>query len=115
MDDLNKDERIHNSKVDKENQQQQRPESSTHSKSESLETSNKIRTSAWITLGILGSTILITMYGETMLLPAIRDIIRDFDISIVHRLGYSQHILSQGLLLLPLPESYLISTDGRRW
>jgi MFS family permease len=81
MDDLNKDERVHNIKVDKENQQQQRPESSTRSKSESLETSNKIRTSAWITLGILGSTILITMYGETMLLPAIRDIIRDFNIS----------------------------------
>ena len=81
MDDLNKDERVHNIKVDKENQQQQRPESSTQSKSESLETSNKIRTSAWITLGILGSTILITMYGETMLLPAIRDIIRDFNIS----------------------------------
>jgi MFS family permease len=44
-------------------------------------TSEKIRTSAWITLAILGLTILITMYGETMLLPAIRDIIRDFDIS----------------------------------
>ena len=81
MDDLNKDERIHNSNVDKENQRRRRTESSTHSKSESLETSNKIRTSAWITLGILGSTILITMYGETMLLPAIRDIIRDFNIS----------------------------------
>ena len=38
-------------------------------------------TSAWFTLAILGSTILITLYGETMLLPAIRDIIRDFDIS----------------------------------
>jgi MFS family permease len=44
-------------------------------------TSEKIRTSVWITIAILGSTILITMYGETMLLPAIRDIIRDFDIS----------------------------------
>lgn len=45
------------------------------------ETSEKIRTSAWITLAILGSTILITMYGETMLLPAIRDIIGNFHIS----------------------------------
>ena len=36
---------------------------------------------AWITLAILGSSILITLYGETMLLPAIPDIIRDFDIS----------------------------------
>jgi MFS family permease len=82
MDDLNdKDERAHNSKEDKGNQRRRRPDSPTHSKSESLETSKKIRTSTWITLAILGSTILITMYGETMLLPAIRDIIRDFHIS----------------------------------
>lgn len=44
-------------------------------------TSEKIQTSTWITLAILGSTILITMYGETMLLPAMGDIISDFDIS----------------------------------
>jgi MFS family permease len=74
MDELNKDEPVHNSKVHKENQREP-------SKSEFLDVSKKIRTSAWITLAILGSTILITMYGETMLLPAIRDIIRDFDIS----------------------------------
>ena len=43
--------------------------------------SEKIHESTWITLAILGSTILITMYGETMLLPAINDIINDFDIS----------------------------------
>lgn len=43
--------------------------------------SEKIHESTWITLAILGSTILITMYGETMLLPAISDIINDFDIS----------------------------------
>jgi MFS family permease len=41
----------------------------------------KIQASTWITLAILGSTILITMYGETMLLPAIGQIIEDFDIS----------------------------------
>jgi MFS family permease len=41
----------------------------------------KIPRTAWITLAILGSTLLITMYGETMLLPAIPDIISDFDIS----------------------------------
>jgi MFS family permease len=40
-----------------------------------------ISTSAWISLAILGSSILITMYGETMLLPAIPDIIREFNIS----------------------------------
>ena len=41
----------------------------------------KIPRTAWITLAILGSTLLITMYGETMLIPAIPDIIRDFKIS----------------------------------
>ena len=34
-----------------------------------------------LAVAILGSTVLITVYGETMLLPATRDIIRDFDIS----------------------------------
>jgi MFS family permease len=33
---------------------------------------------AWITLAILGFIQIITMYGETMLLPAIPDIIKDF-------------------------------------
>src|ERR687892_1103397 len=41
----------------------------------------RISISAWKTLAVLGSTILITMYGETMLLPAIPDIIREFNIS----------------------------------
>ena len=42
---------------------------------------NKISIYAWMTLVILGSTILLTMYGETMLLPAIPDIITEFNIS----------------------------------
>ena len=36
---------------------------------------------AWITLAILGMTQVITLYGETMLLPAIPDIIKEFNIS----------------------------------
>jgi MFS family permease len=56
-------------------------ESSPDIKSNMLESTKKVRTSVWITIAILGSTILITMYGETMLLPAIRDIIREFNIS----------------------------------
>ena len=51
------------------------------SSSESTLASKKIRTSAWITLAVLGCTLLVTFYGETMLLPAIRDIIGDFHIS----------------------------------
>lgn len=80
--DLNKEDKlVHDSKVQNDNQQQQRHQSTYSKKTGLLDTSKEIRTSAWITLAILGSTILITMYGETMLLPAIRDIIRDFDIS----------------------------------
>jgi MFS family permease len=59
----------------------ERRESPSYRGTKPHETSEKIRTSAWITLAILGSTILITMYGETMLLPAIRDIIGNFHIS----------------------------------
>ena len=76
MDDLKKDERTPDSEAPKK-----LPQPLSSSKAVVPETSEKIRTSAWITLAILGSTVLITMYGETMLLPAIRDIIRDFDIS----------------------------------
>ena len=47
----------------------------------SASSAQRIPKGAWITLAILGSALLITMYGETMLLPAIPDIIRDFDIS----------------------------------
>ncbi|MDP9289232.1 MAG: MFS transporter [Thermoproteota archaeon] len=76
MDDLKKDERTPDIEAPKK-----LPQPLSSSKAAVPETSEKIRTSAWITLAILGSTVLITMYGETMLLPAIRDIIRDFDIS----------------------------------
>ena len=68
MDDLNKDKGIHDREAYKKT-----PQQTTSSKSVLPETSEKIRTSVWITLAILGSTILITMYGETMLLPTIRD------------------------------------------
>jgi MFS family permease len=42
---------------------------------------NKTRWTAWITLAILSFTQIITMYSETMLLPAIPDIIIDFNLS----------------------------------
>jgi len=41
----------------------------------------KIPREAWMSLAILGSALLIAMYGETMLLPAIPDIIQEFNIS----------------------------------
>ncbi|HEY3526300.1 MAG TPA: MFS transporter [Nitrososphaeraceae archaeon] len=58
-----------------------KPEDNNNTESSTSSLNQNITKSAWITLAILGSTILIAMYGETMLLPAIPDIIRDFDIS----------------------------------
>jgi MFS family permease len=46
-----------------------------------IEKQTNINRSAWTTLAILSCLGLITMYGETMVLPAIPDFIRDFDIS----------------------------------
>ena len=45
------------------------------------QSSSSINRSAWTTLVILSCLGLITMYGETMVLPAIPDFIRDFNIS----------------------------------
>jgi MFS family permease len=42
---------------------------------------SKTARTAWVTLAILSFTQIITMYSETMLLPAIPDIINDFNIS----------------------------------
>lgn len=47
----------------------------------SSDLNQKVPRKAWISLAILGPAILIAMYGETMLLPAIPDIIEEFDIS----------------------------------
>jgi MFS family permease len=57
------------------------PSSPEPASSNTSSNKNTISTSAWITLAILGSSILITMYGETMLLPAIPEIITEFNIS----------------------------------
>ena len=57
------------------------PSSPEDNKGKRTSTSVKIPGSAWITLIVLGSALLVTMFGETMLLPAIPDIIRDFKIS----------------------------------
>jgi MFS family permease len=61
-----------------------KPAAASRSRPISNNTSAKkstISTSAWLTLAILGSSILLTMYGETMLLPAVPDIITEFNIS----------------------------------
>ena len=50
-------------------------------KREKIEDKYAISPRAWTTLIVLGLSVLITMYGETMLLPAIPDIINEFNIS----------------------------------
>lgn len=40
-----------------------------------------ISSSAWIALSVISGLALITMFGETMVLPAIPDFIKDFDVS----------------------------------
>ena len=57
---------------DKENQERYSNDSNS---------SITISSSAWITLAIISCLALVTMYGETMVLPAIPDFIKDFGIS----------------------------------
>ncbi|NOJ30425.1 MAG: MFS transporter [Nitrososphaeraceae archaeon] len=49
--------------------------------SSDFKSANRVSTDAWITLAILSSLALITMYGETMIIPAIPDLISDFQIA----------------------------------
>lgn len=77
MDDLDKDNHIY----EREARKKLPPLSDSSSKSFLPETSEKIRSSAWITLAILGCTLLVISSGEIMVLPATRDIISDFHIS----------------------------------
>ena len=58
------------------------PNDSNNKRNPTSPSSNqKVPRRAWMSLAILGSALLIAMYGETMLLPAIPDIIEEFDIS----------------------------------
>lgn len=45
------------------------------------ETTHTVSSSAWLALAIISSLALVTMYGETMVLPAIPNFIKDFSVS----------------------------------
>ena len=90
-------------------------ESSPDIKSNMLESTKKVGLQFGLQLPILGFTILITMYGETMLLPAIRDIIREFNISYSTLHGSLQHISSRVQLQRPSLASCLIYMGVRKW
>ena len=51
------------------------------SRTSSSSSSTKIPASAWIVLAILGSITTMTLYAETMIIPAIPDLIKDFHVS----------------------------------
>jgi MFS family permease len=63
---------------------------------------SRISSFGWKTLAILGSSILITMYGETMLLPAIPDIIKEFNISYSTSSWILTSYLIAGAVLTPI-------------
>jgi MFS family permease len=58
--------------------------------------------SAWISLGILGSTLLIIMYSQTMLIPAIPDIIKEFNISYSSASWILTSYLISGAVMTPI-------------
>lgn len=45
------------------------------------ESGTTVSSSAWLSLAIVSGLALVTMYGETMVLPAIPDFIKDFGIT----------------------------------
>jgi MFS family permease len=57
------------------------PQNGNNKPNRSPALNQKVPKKAWMSLAILGSALLIAMYGETMLLPAIPDIIKEFNIS----------------------------------
>ncbi|MGE5685387.1 MAG: MFS transporter [Nitrososphaerota archaeon] len=62
----------------------------------------KVPRKAWMSLAILGSALLIAMYGETMLLPAIPDIIEEFDVSYTTSSWILSAYLIAGAVATPL-------------
>lgn len=67
--------------------------SNTKLNSAAISQNQSVGKTNWITIVILGSTLLITMYSETMLLPGITDIIKEFNISYNASWWILRHIL----------------------
>jgi MFS family permease len=67
-----------------------------------VEEQTHINRSVWITLAILSCLGLITMYGETMVLPAIPDFIQDFNISYSTSSWILSSYLIAGAVMTPI-------------
>src|SRR5260370_35481611 len=61
-----------------------------------------VSSSAWLSLSIICGLALVTMYGETMVLPAIPDFIRDFGISSNTSSWILSSYLIAGAVLTPI-------------
>ncbi|MGI0070253.1 MAG: MFS transporter, partial [Nitrosopumilaceae archaeon] len=72
--------------------------------SESNQNNSQVRisSSAWIALAIISCLALVTMYGETMVLPAIPDFIKDFGISYNTSSWILSSYLISGAVMTPI-------------
>jgi MFS family permease len=62
----------------------------------------QISKSAWTTIIIVSSTLLVMMLGETMLIPAIPDIMRDFNVEYNQSAWIFSSFLIVGAVMIPV-------------
>src|SRR6266487_1094102 len=63
---------------------------------------DKISKSAWVTIIIVSSTLLVMMLGETMLIPAIPDIMREFSVGYNQSAWIFSSFLIVGAVMIPV-------------
>jgi MFS family permease len=74
---------------------------------------SNVNSSSWISLAIISSLALMTMYGETMVLPAITDFIKDFGISYNTSSWILSSYLIAGAVMTPIAGK-LSDTYGKK-
>jgi predicted MFS family arabinose efflux permease len=79
------------------------------------ETDTKISSFAWKTLSLLGIIAIMVMYAETMLIPAIPDIITDFNILFSTSSWILTAYLISGVVMTPICDVYQIYMVKRRF
>jgi MFS family permease len=82
-------------------------------KTEKKDPSDKIPISAWTTLAILSSIATMAMYAETMLVPALPDLIKDFSISYSSSSWILTAFLISGAVMTPI-SGKLADVYGRK-
>lgn len=82
-------------------------------KTEKIDSPDKIPISAWTTLAILSSIATMAMYAETMLVPALPDLIKDFSISYSSSSWILTAFLISGAVMTPI-SGKLADVYGRK-